>query len=78
MQETHKIISNRKIVTLRQEKTDKYECRNITATPDKGSCYIFSTQNNCCEFLASYGVVIQSVTQSFLKAPVGGASLTYF
>ena len=29
-----------------------------------------------CEFLASYGVIIQSVTQSFLKMPVCDASLT--
>ena len=35
--------------------------------PDKGWCYIFSTQNNCCKFLASYGVIIQSATQSFMK-----------
>ena len=46
-------------------------------SPDKRSCYIFSTRNNCCEFLASYSVIIQSVTQSFLKTPVCGASLTY-
>ena len=44
--------------------------------PDEGSCYIFSTGNNCCTFLASYGVIIQSVSQSFLKTPICGASLT--
>ena len=44
---------------------------------DKGSCYVFSTRNNCCEFLASNGVIIQSVTQLFLKSPVCGASLTH-
>ena len=27
-------------------------------SPDEGSCYIFSTWNNCCEFLASYGVTL--------------------
>ena len=32
--------------------------------PDKGLCYIFSTQNNCCEFLVYYGVFVQSVIQS--------------
>ena len=36
----------------------------------------FSTRNNCCEFLAFYGVTTQSVIQSFLKAPVCGASLS--
>ena len=46
-------------------------------SPDEGSCYIFSTRNNCCEFLASYGVISQSVIQSFLKTPVCGASLSY-
>ena len=30
------------------------------------TCYTFSTRNNCCEFLASYGVIIQSVIQSCL------------
>ena len=32
--------------------------------PDEGSCYIFSSQNNCYKFLASYGVIIQSVIHS--------------
>ena len=30
-----------------------------------GSCYIFSVQNNCYEFLAFYDVIIQSVIQWF-------------
>ena len=46
-------------------------------SPDKGSWYVFPTGNNCCEFLASYYVIILSVTQSFLKMPVCGASLTW-
>ena len=33
--------------------------------PEEGLCYIFSTRNNCFEFLASYGVIIQSVNQFF-------------
>ena len=37
----------------------------------------FSTRNNCCEFLAFYGVITQSVLQSFLKTPVCGASLSH-
>ena len=53
---------------------------NIFCTPshahlflsDKGSYCVFLTRNNCCEFLASYGVIIQSVIQSFLKVPVCG------
>ena len=35
--------------------------------PDEGSCYIFSTQNNCCEFLAFYGVLLQSDIQQRFK-----------
>ena len=46
-------------------------------SPDEGLCYIFSTRNNCCEILASYGVIIQSVIQPFLKTPVSGASLSH-
>ena len=38
----------------------------------------FSTRNNCCEFLVFYGVITQSVIQSFLKTPVCGASLSHF
>ena len=29
--------------------------------PDKVSCYIFSAENNCCEFLASYGIIFKVV-----------------
>ena len=46
-------------------------------SPEEGSCYVFSTRNNCCEFLAFYGVISQSVIQSFLKTPVCGASLSH-
>ena len=45
--------------------------------PDERPCYVFSTQNNCCELLASYGVIIQSAIQSYLKTPICGASLSY-
>ena len=38
----------------------------VVNTPDEGSCYIFSARNNCCELFASYGVFMQSVTQSFM------------
>ena len=34
---------------------------------DEELCYVFSTQNNCCGFLAPYGVIIQSVIQSYFK-----------
>ena len=37
-------------------KTGKHLC-----LPDEKSCYVFSIRNNCCDFLASYGVSIQSV-----------------
>ena len=33
--------------------------------PDKGPCFVFLTQSNCCEFLAAYGVIFQSDIQSF-------------
>ena len=39
--------------------------------PDEGSCYTYSTRNDCCEFLASYGVNLSS--DHFSKA-----SLWYF
>ena len=29
-------------------------------SPEEGLCYVFSTGNNCCKFLASYGVIFQS------------------
>ena len=37
----------------------------------------FSTQNNCCKFLASYDFIFQSDIQSYFKTPVCGASLSY-
>ena len=42
-------------------------------------CYFFLTRSNCLlnEFLAFYGVITQSVIQSFLKTPICGASLLY-
>ena len=45
-------------------------------SPEEGLGYVFPTQNNCCEFLAFYGVITQSVIQPFLKTPVCGASLS--
>ena len=86
--------SKMRSTTLRQTKTGKHECRNLTATwyvgtlllhfdtrvylfsPDKGSSYVFLTRNNCCEFLASYGVIFQSVIKSYFKTPVFGARLS--
>ena len=45
-------------------------------SPEEGSCYVFSTRNNCCKFLASDGVIFQSVIKLFFKTPVFGAPLT--
>ena len=45
--------------------------------PDEGSCYIFSTQSTCYEFLASHSVIIQGVIQSFFETLVCNASLSY-
>ena len=36
-------------------------------SPDEGSCYIFSIRNNCCEFLASYGVIFQVIFNHIAK-----------
>ena len=47
-------------------------------SPKEGSCYVFSTRNNCCEFLATDGVIFQSVTKPFFKTPVFGAPLIFF
>ena len=44
---------------------------------EEGLYYGFSTRHNCCEFLASYSVIIQRVIQSYLKTPVCGTSLSY-
>ena len=46
----------------------KISCNSTRAylfTPEEGSCYAFSTRNNCCEFLASDGVIFQSVIKLF-------------
>ena len=32
-------------------------------SPEERPCHIFSTRNNCCEFLASYAVILQSYIQ---------------
>ena len=39
--------------------------------------YFFSTRNNCCEFLASYGAILQSDIQPYFKTPVCGATFSY-
>ena len=52
------------------------EQRAYLISPEEGSFYGFLTRNNCCEFLALYGVIGQSVIQSFLKTPVFGALLS--
>ena len=44
-----------------------FSTRAYLFSPEERSCYVFLTRNNCCEFLASYGVIIQSVIQSLLK-----------
>ena len=80
MQETRNncFRSKKRSTTLLQAKTGKHEFRNVVAEMHKyvavtfrhscspeESCDVFSTRNNFCEFLASYGVTIQSVIQSF-------------
>ena len=36
-------------------------------SPEEGSCYVFLTRNNCCGFLASDGVIFQSVIKSAIE-----------
>ena len=67
MQKTRNIFFGSKInnTTLHQSKTGKRESRNITAMYLGTRAYLFSrevflTRNNCCKFLASYDVMIQS------------------
>ena len=49
--------------------------RTYLYSPDEGSCYVFSTRNICCEFLASYGVfrsdVGGKIKISFVMLKVG-------
>ena len=51
--------------------------RAYLLSPGEGSCCIFSTRNNCCEFLASYGAILQNDTQPCFKMPVSSAALSY-
>ena len=75
------IVSGRKYVVWPFVRwTGKYECRNITATKDTtyfGTRATSFRPEIIVQNFASYGVIIQSVTLSFLKMPVCGASLTY-
>ena len=80
MQETRNNCfgSKKHSTTLLQAKTGKRELHFTTLaylfTPNEGSCCVFSTQNNCCEFLAFRGVTFK-VFKSFFKMPVLGAPL---
>lgn len=38
--------------------------RTYQFLPDDRSCHVDSTRNNCCEFLASDGIYLQSVQYS--------------
>ena len=72
--------SKKRSTTLLQAKTGRlllhFGTRVYLFSPEEGSCYVFLTRNNCCEFLTFFGVITQSVIQSFLKTPVCGASLS--
>ena len=45
-------------------------------SPEEGSCYILSIRSNCCESLASYGVIFESDFQPYFKTPVYGATFS--
>ena len=47
-------------------------------SPDEGSCYIFSTRNNCREFLVSYATTFQSDIQPYFKTRVCGAPFSFW
>ena len=65
------VLSQKNVAqTLLQAITGKHECWKVTAmcgtrayllSTEEGSCYIFSTQNNCCEFLASNGIIFKVI-----------------
>ena len=55
-----------------------FRTRAYLFSPEEGSCYICSTRNNCCKFLASYGVILPSNSQTYFKTPVCGAPFSYF
>ena len=63
--------SKKRSMTIRQAKTGKHELIFRTPaymfSPDEGSCYVFSTPNNCCEFFASYGVTFHVLSNHSLK-----------
>ena len=40
-----------------------YGTRAYLFWPDEKACYVFSTRNNCCEFLVSHGVILQTDIQ---------------
>ena len=65
MQETRNNCfgSKKRSTTLRQAETGKHECQSITATY-RSEIFI---RNSYCDFLASYGVIIQSVIQINLE-----------
>ena len=67
MQETRNncFVSKKSSTTLHQAVIGKHDCREIRAI-----------RNNYCEFLASYGIIFQSVIKPFFKTPVFGAPLS--
>ena len=79
-------------MNLCQAETGKQEQGNITVCccyiealllysflADEGLCYVFLTQNNCCRFLESDSIILQTVHQSYTNMPVlRGFSLVFF
>ena len=44
-------------------------------SPDERLCYVISTRKNCCEFLATDAVILQSDYQSDLDRPLTFVSI---
>ena len=71
-----------------EAKMGKHKCCKIIPTcscgtygylfsPEEGSFFLFSTRNNCCEFLAHDGFNLQSPHRSLFKKLVCGAILLH-
>ena len=63
---------------MQETRNNCFGSKNVGAylfSPEEVSCYIFSTRNNGCEFLASDGFIFQSVIKPFFKRPSFGALL---
>ena len=46
---------------------------------DEGSCYSFSARNNCCEFLASYGIIFKKIfNYNVRRVTLAAITMTFY